>query len=252
MTSLPPIAIHPDLAAVLRRATNVAVLTGAGVSAESGVPTFRDALTGLWENFKAEDLATPEAFLRNPPMVWEWYMQRRKTLATVEPNPGHVALAEIERRVQRFTLATQNVDGLHAKAGSRNIIELHGNILHTKCFDAGHHVTDWPGDTRVPPHCPFCDSLLRPDVVWFGEMLPLGAIEDATEAARACDLFLCVGTSALVYPAAELPEVAKQAGAIVVEVNPSPSDVAAYADYTLAAPSGVALPALVRAAWESA
>ena len=241
--------IAPELATALRLAKSVAVLTGAGVSAESGVPTFRDSQTGLWSKFRPEDLATPEAFLRNPAMVWEWYVSRRERLSGIEPNAGHVALAGIERRMPQFTLATQNVDGLHRRAGSRNIIELHGNILRTKCFDAGHRVQALPDDTRVPPRCPLCDSMLRPDVVWFGEMLPLGAIEQASDAARSCDLFLNVGTSAVVYPAAELPELARQSGAIVVEVNPDPSAVADFADFTLAAPSGVALPALVGAAW---
>jgi NAD-dependent deacetylase len=241
--------IDPQLADCLRRAKSVAVLTGAGVSAESGVPTFRDALTGLWARFDPEELATPEAFLRNPALVWEWYASRRAALAGAQPNPGHVALAEIERRVGNFTLATQNVDGLHAKAGSRNVVELHGNILRTRCFDADHLVEDWEEDDRIPPHCPYCGSLLRPDVVWFGEMLPSGAIERADEAARACDVFLCVGTSALVFPAAALPESARRSGAVVVEINPRPSAVADYADFTLAAPSGIALPALARAAF---
>jgi NAD-dependent deacetylase len=244
-----PMNIDPQLADSLRRAKSVAVLTGAGVSAESGVPTFRDALTGLWAKFDPEELATPEAFLRNPKLVWDWYLSRRASLASAQPNPGHFALAEIERRVGIFTLATQNVDGLHARAGSRNIVELHGNILRTRCFDAGHLVEAWVDDGSITPHCPYCGSLLRPDVIWFGEILPPGAIEQATDAARACDLFLCVGTSALVYPAAALPESARQAGAIVVEVNPQPSAVADFADFTLVAPSGIALPALVRAAF---
>jgi NAD-dependent deacetylase len=241
--------ILPELAALLRNAKYVTVLTGAGVSAESGVPTFRDAQTGLWARFKAEELATPEAFQRNPKMVWEWYLHRRATLSQAAPNPGHLALAEIARRVPALTLVTQNIDGLHAKAGSSNVIELHGNIIRTKCFDNAHVAEAQPGDTRVPPHCPLCGSLLRPDVVWFGEMLPPDAMERATDAARACDLFLNVGTSAMVYPAAELPVIAKRSGATVVEVNPDPSPVAEFADYTLAAPSGVALPALLKATW---
>lgn len=244
--------VPEGLAALLRGAKKIAVLTGAGVSAESGVPTFRDAQTGLWAKFRAEDLATPEAFLRNPRMVWEWYLHRRETLTHVEPNPGHYALAEIEHRLPEFTLITQNVDGLHARAGSRNIIELHGNILRTKCFDAGHLIDALADDNRVPPHCPICDSPLRPDVVWFGEMLPAGAMESATDAAGNCELFLNIGTSAMVYPAAELPDIARRAGVVVVEINPDPSPVALFADFTLAAPSGVALPALVRAAWEDA
>jgi NAD-dependent deacetylase len=245
------VRIPAELATALRKARKVAVLTGAGISAESGVPTFRDAQTGLWAKYRPEELATPEAFLRNPKMVWEWYLHRRETLGGAEPNPGHFALADIERRVMSFTLVTQNVDGLHAKAGSRNIIELHGNILRTKCFDAGHPVDRLLENARVPPHCPSCDSLLRPDVVWFGEMLPDGAMERASEAALDCEVFLCVGTSAMVYPAAELPATAKRGGAVVVEVNPDPSPVADFADFTLAAPSGIALPALVKAAWNS-
>jgi NAD-dependent protein deacetylase/lipoamidase len=247
-----PNLIPAELVALLRGATSATALTGAGVSAESGVATFRDAQTGLWAKFRPEDLATPEAFLRNPKMVWEWYLQRREKLAQAQPNPGHYALAEIERRLPGFTLVTQNIDGLHARAGSRNIIELHGNIVRNRCFDGGHLVDVPVDDARVPPHCPACDSLLRPDVVWFGEMLPPGAMERATEAALSCELFLCIGTSAVVYPAAELPQLAKHGGAVVVEVNPDPSAVAGFADFTLAAPSGVALPALLRAAWEEA
>jgi NAD-dependent deacetylase len=245
--------IPGELADALRRARRVAVLTGAGISAESGVPTFRDAQTGLWAKYRPEELATPEAFLRNPKMVWEWYLHRRETLGNAEPNPGHFALADVERGVASFTLVTQNVDGLHARAGSRNIIELHGNILRTKCFDAGHPVDLAALEPSEPPlispHCPQCGSRLRPDVVWFGETLPDGAMERASAAALDCEVFLCVGTSALVYPAAELPATAKHGGAVVVEVNPDPSPVADFADFILAAPSGVALPALVKAAW---
>jgi NAD-dependent deacetylase len=245
--------IPPTLATLLRNANKIAALTGAGVSAESGVATFRQAQTGLWAKYKPEDLATPEAFARNPKMVWEWYAHRRQVLSTVAPNPGHHALVAIEQRVPSFTLATQNVDGLHARAGSRNLIELHGNIVRSKCLAHGHLLeTDAEhalGDTNVPPLCPQCGAQLRPDVVWFGEALPPGALEQAADAARDCDLFLCVGTSAVVYPAAQLPEIAKRAGAVVVEVNPETSAVAGYADFTLAAASGVALPALVRAAW---
>jgi NAD-dependent deacetylase len=241
--------ILPELAALLRGAKSVAVLTGAGVSAESGVATFRDAQTGLWAKFRAEDLATPEAFLRNPKMVWEWYLHRRQALSLAAPNPGHFALAEIARRVDTVTLVTQNIDGLHARAGSCDIIELHGNITRDKCFDNGHPAQAQPDDTRAPPLCPLCGSMLRPDVVWFGEMLPPGAMERATDAAQNCDVFLNVGTSAMVYPAAELPVIARRGGAAVVEINPDPSPVAQIADYTLAAPSGVALPALLKAAW---
>jgi NAD-dependent protein deacetylase/lipoamidase len=246
-----PVDIPAALAVALAGARRVAVLTGAGVSAESGVPTFRDAQTGLWSKFRPEELATLEAFVRNPQMVWEWYRHRREKLAAARPNPGHYALAEIERRVAAFTLVTQNIDGLHATAGSRHFIELHGNILRNKCFDAGHPAAE-ADDTVALPRCKLCDSLLRPDVVWFGEMLPPGAMEQASEAARTSEVFLCVGTSAVVYPAAQLPQIARAGGAIVVEVNPEPSAVADFADFTLAAPAGIALPALVAASWAGA
>lgn len=242
-------AFSESLLDALREARRVAVLTGAGVSAESDVPTFRDAQTGLWASFKPEDLATPEAFLRNPQRVWEWYEWRRQRIHTVVPNAGHLALVEIERRVPHFTLITQNVDGLHQRAGSRDVIELHGNITRTKCFDEGVVVDRWPETTAVPPHCPRCGGMLRPDVVWFGEMLPPKAIAQAEEAAAACDLFLCVGTSTAVYPAADLPFAALRAGATVVEVNLNETSLTNEATFVLCGPSGKMLPALVRAVW---
>jgi NAD-dependent deacetylase len=247
MTDSLPFA--PDLLGALRAARHVAVLTGAGISAESGVPTFRDAQTGLWASFRPEELATPEAFLRNPTMVWEWYAWRRAKVASVAPNPGHVALVELGRRVPTFTLITQNVDGLHQRSGSRQVIELHGNITRVKCFDDGLIVESWREDSEVPPRCPRCGGMLRPDVVWFGEMLPAGALEAADAAARACDVFLSVGTSGLVYPAAGLPFSALGAGACVIEVNPDDTPLTPRATHRLRGPSGVWLPALVAAAW---
>jgi NAD-dependent deacetylase len=216
----------------LRLARRVVVLTGAGVSAESGVPTFRDAQTGLWANFKPEDLATPEAFRRNPRLVWEWYATRRARVGEVQPNPGHFAITELERRVPEFLLATQNVDGLHQRAGSRNVVELHGNITRTKCFEEDTIVESWPTSAEVPPRCPRCGGWLRPDVVWFGEMLPEEEFARALEASRRCEVLFSVGTSALVHPAASLPLEALDAGAWVVE-----------------GVSGAILPALLNAAW---
>ena len=238
--------IPPELVAALCNARSVAVLTGAGVSAESGVPTFRDALTGLWSKFKPEELATPEAFRRNPGLVWEWYASRREKAGSVEPNPGHYALAEIERRVRSFTLVTQNVDGLHQRAGSRNVIELHGNITRVKCFTEGTLVSSWHED-EVPPKCPACGDYLRPDVVWFNEALPDGAFETAETKARLCDLFFSIGTSSVVYPAALLPEIAFRANAMVVEINPDDTPLTPLARFSLRGNSGVILPELLRA-----
>lgn len=244
------LAIPDGLARALRDARFVAVLTGAGVSAESGVPTFRDALTGLWANFDPLELATPAAFRRQPKLVWDWYAERRAQLGGVQPNPGHHAIARIEALAPSFLLATQNVDGLHARAGSRKLVELHGNIARVRCSEEPRRVVeawDEPGD--APPRCPHCGAYLRPDVVWFEESLPGHALIAAEDAARACDLLIVAGTSGEVYPAAALPQYAKAGGAIVVEVNPAPTPLSALADHVLRAPSGVALPALVRAAW---
>jgi NAD-dependent deacetylase len=236
-------------AGLLRTAQHVAVLTGAGISAESGVPTFRDAKTGVWERFRPEELATPEAFRRNPDLVWRWYRERRLRLRDVSPNPGHFALAELERRVSRFTLITQNVDGLHARAGSREIVELHGNIATVSCFDHRHPAGDFL-DTDVVPTCDTCGSLLRPDVVWFGEMLPDGALERARNAAKSCDVLLSVGTSNLVEPAASLPWLAAASGAAVLVVNTSmEGQRRGPRIHHLEGPSGQILPELLREAW---
>ncbi|HEX9179576.1 MAG TPA: NAD-dependent deacylase [Burkholderiales bacterium] len=239
--------IPASLANALRAARSVAVLTGAGISAESGVPTFRDAMTGLWARYNPEDLATPEAFLRDPKLVWEWYEWRRGLVAKAQPNPGHRALAELERRVPDFTLTTQNVDGLHRRAGSRRVLELHGNITRHKCFDEGTPVESWADTGSVPPLCPRCGGYLRPDVVWFGEMLPEAALEAALEAARRCELFLCVGTSTVVQPAASLPFEALRAGAQVLEVNPDATPLTPHAAWSLRGPAGMVLPELLAA-----
>jgi len=238
----------PELLSTLRSAQRVVVLTGAGVSAESGVPTFRDTLTGLWANFNPEELATPEAFRRNPKMVWEWYALRRQLAAQATPNPGHLALAELERRVPHFTLITQNVDGLHQRAGSRQVIELHGNIGRVKCLEEDTGVTEWD-ESVVPPRCPRCGSWLRPDVVWFGELLPEEARERAFAASEEADVFLSVGTSSVVQPAASLSLEALRHGAVLVEVNPDETPLTGRAKFSLRGPSGVLLPELLRAIW---
>ena len=233
----------------LRNASHVVALTGSGISAESGVPTFRDAQTGLWSNFKPEELATPEAFQRNPKLVWEWYAWRRELVSKAQPNTGHGALVELEKHVPRLTLVTQNVDGLHQRAGSRNVIELHGNITRTKCFAENTPVESWHESGDVPPRCPRCGGPLRPDVVWFNETLPEDSIKRAIAASRDCEVFLSIGTSTQVYPAALLPFEALQYGATVVEINPDPTPLSARAHHTLPGPAGEVLPALLRAVW---
>jgi NAD-dependent deacetylase len=230
----------------LRAARRVAVLTGAGMSAESGVPTFRDAQTGLWARFKPEDLATPEAFRRDPKLVWEWYAWRRELIARVEPNAGHRALTELEACFESLTVITQNVDGLHQRAGSRGALELHGNIQRTKCFEEDRVVEDWPDTDEKPPRCPRCGGRLRPDVVWFNENLPSAIFERALAASRACDVFLSVGTSSLVYPAASLPLEAAERGAVLVELNPDDTPLTPRMRYVLRGRAGEFLPELAR------
>jgi len=245
------VRIPTGLATALAAAKRVVALTGAGVSAESGVPTFRDALTGLWARYDPLELATPSAFARHPKLVWDWYAARREALRAAEPNPAHHALVDIERRAPAFLLATQNVDGLHALAGSRSLVELHGNLARVRCSREGRIVVEREerGEGDTPPRCPHCGAFLRPDVVWFEEPLPADALERADHAARHCDLMIVAGTSAEVYPAAELPRTAKAAGALIVEVNPLATPLTRMADFAIAARAGVALPTLVAEAW---
>ena len=234
----------PDaLLKALRDARHVCVLTGAGVSAESGVPTFRDAQEGLWATYRPEDLATPEAFLADPALVWRWYRWRRDTVSNVAPNPGHYALARLAALVPHLTLITQNVDNLHQRAGNDDLIEFHGNIFEDRCFQEGTlHAADHSLDV---PTCPDCGSPLRPGVVWFGEAIPEDALARSWAAAADCDVFLSIGTSSLVYPAAGLADVAGTHGALRVEVNPNPTELASSFDFALAGKSGVILPELV-------
>ena len=239
------IVIPQDLVERLAAARRVAVLTGAGISAESGIPTFRDALSGLWANYDPQELATPEGFARNPRLVWEWYAERRQRIAGVQPNPGHFALAALERRFEQFTLVTQNIDSLHQRAGSHAVVELHGNIARVKCSREETVVNEFPHD-ESPPRCP-CGAFLRPDVVWFGEMLPAEALARAEAAAEQCEVFLSIGTSAQVYPAADLPLRALSAGATVVEINPERTALTRHAHFALPGAAGVVLPQLLQA-----
>ena len=228
---------------ILSGARRVAVLTGSGISAESGVPTFRGA-GGLWRTFHPEDLATPQAFARDPQLVWEWYDWRRGLIAAAKPNPAHEALVLLEARCEAFTLATQNVDGLHALAGSLNVITLHGDIWTLRCIACGTERTDRSVPLpELPPVCA-CGALLRPGVVWFGEPLPEGAMKRAAAAAANADALLMIGTSAAVWPAAGLGEVALAAGVPVIEINPEPT---VYSDrvLSLAGRAGEILPRLL-------
>ena len=228
----------------LKKSTSVAVLTGAGISAESGVPTFRGA-EGLWKKFRAEELATVEAFMDNPSLVWEWYLYRRELMSDVEPNAGHFSLVEMERHYPDFTLITQNVDGLHRRAGSKNVLELHGNIARNKCFNCNRpyegKISLEDGDL---PRCD-CGGKIRPDVVWFGEMLPENAINGAFDACGRAQLFLSVGTSAIVHPAASMPIAAKRNGAYLVEINLEPTPLTEYCDFSLHGRSGEILPIIM-------
>lgn len=237
----------PELAEARQRlaeAQSVAVLTGAGISAESGIPTFRGA-AGLWNHYRAEDLATPEAFARDPRLVWEWYNWRRETIAKAAPNPAHLALVKLERAKPSFTLITQNVDGLHNLAGSARVLKLHGDIWRMRCTDCG---SNWP-DRRVPlpklpPHCA-CGGLARPGVVWFGEPLPPGMMNEAEHAVASSEVFLVIGTSATVYPAAGLVPFANQNGAVVIEINLEPTPFSESVDFALEGPAGELLPQLL-------
>lgn len=241
-------SILPDsLIDELHRAQSVTVLTGAGISAESGVPTFRDAQSGLWARYDPYQLATADGFAADPKLVWEWYAWRRKLVAKAQPNDGHIALVRLQDCYSPFTLITQNVDGLHARAGSRDVIELHGNITRTKCFVDGIPATEWDDEGDMPPRCTRCGAWLRPDVVWFGEELPAAALAEAELAAETCDLFFSVGTSSLVYPAAGLADLAKQSGATIVEINPDQTPLSLGAHYSLRGTAGSILPLIVDA-----
>jgi len=227
----------------LRDARHVCVLTGAGISAESGVPTFREAQTGLWAKYDPLDLATPEAFARDPELVWRWYRWRRELVARAEPNAGHRALADLQSLVPRLTLVTQNVDGMHQRAGSRDVIEFHGNLFTDRCFADG-RIVDGAAAEGIP-ECPDCGSHVRPGVVWFGEAIPEDALNASFAAAADCDVFMSVGTSSLVYPAAGLSDIAREADAVTIEVNPNPTDQSDAYTASVRGNAGVVLPKLV-------
>jgi NAD-dependent deacetylase len=243
-------SIPNDLVAALRSAQFVVVVTGAGVSAESGIPTFRDAMDGLWAKFRPEDLATPEAFARDPATVTRWYDERRQRCAGVKPNAGHFALAKLERRCAKFSLITQNVDRLHQAAGSRNVVELHGTLWVWRCVQCGTEREERGIFSEYPPRC-VCGGSRRPAVVWFGEALPEDAIAMAYRDAETCDLFFSIGTSAVVYPAADLAHAARRSGAKVVEINAQATPLTPLTDWALTGRSGELLPVLIERAFRS-
>ncbi|WP_043309522.1 NAD-dependent deacylase [Pseudomonas sp. ML96] len=249
--------MSPIIVEALRESRHLLVFTGAGVSAESGIPTFRDALTGLWARFDAARLATPEAFAADPELVWGWYEWRRQRVLRAAPNPAHRAIAELAGRVPRLTLVTQNVDDLHERAGSAAVIHLHGSLHTPRCFVCAAPYAglgselDEPEEGRrlAPPRCEHCAGAVRPGVVWFGESLPQAALQQAFEAAAQCDLLLSIGTSGQVYPAAQVPQIAVQAGATVVHINPQSQSCSGAREYALQGAAGVLLPQLLAAAF---
>ncbi|MCA9311529.1 MAG: NAD-dependent deacylase [Phycisphaerales bacterium] len=230
-------------------AGHIVVLTGAGISAESGIPTFRDAIDGFWSQYDPRDLATPEAFARDPELVTRWYDMRRGMCAAASPNAGHQALVHLQQQVTarggRFTLLTQNIDGLHQRAGSTEVVELHGSILRWRCATCAAHPQDLPMPLPSFPASCACGGHLRPGVVWFGEALPESALEAAVEAAAACDLFMSVGTSAVVYPAAGLIDLANDRGVATMEVNRDPTPLTGRVSWALTGCAGEVLPRLV-------
>ncbi len=250
----------PELITALQAAQHVVVFTGAGVSAESGIPTFRDALTGLWGRFDAEALATPKAFRRDQDLVWGWYEWRRMQVLRALPNPAHLAIAKLAQHLPRLTVVTQNVDDLHERAGSVGVLHLHGSLHQPRCFDCGRsHVLppappDEPeGGRRLsPPRCRQCGGPVRPGVVWFGESLPQDVLESAFAAAQDCDLLFAIGTSALVYPAAQIPLLALHAGARVAQVNPTATALDDECTWSLRGAAGAVVPKLLQAAFLAA
>lgn len=256
-------AIGPDVLDLCRSATRVAVLSGAGISAESGVPTFRAPETGLWARYSPQELATPEAWEADPELVWAWYMQRARYVRQCAPNPAHRALASWSQYAH-VTIATQNIDDLHERGGSGEVSHLHGSLYSFRCSQCGRPADQWQvADMRLdappleeprpeaPPECLECDGPLRPDVVWFGEALPEGAFDDAESAMASAELVLVIGTSGLVQPAASLPLTALGLGVPVVEINPEPTGFSMQADRSVQLASGTALPLMLSAARRS-
>lgn len=246
-TNDPDEAALAQARSLLASARRLAVFTGAGVSADSGIPTFRDALEGLWARFDPMRLATEEGFRADPPLVWRWYAERRQRILAAQPNAAHLAIAAAGRGGRPVTVVTQNVDGLHQRAGSADVIELHGSIVRVRCLEGcGLAPDDWVRDTRVPPVCGQCGAPLRPDVVWFGESLPPGAFERAEATVADADVLVVVGTSGLVQPAASLPWIAARHRVPVIVVDPNPTELDGLATVSLRGRASVLVPRLLR------
>lgn len=239
-----------EIIAHLGEQARVAVVSGSGMSAESGIPTFRDAQTGIWSKFRPEELATPQAFAKNPAKVWRWYEHRRKGVMAAQPHAGHEALVRLESMVESMVIITQNVDGLHQRSGSGHVLELHGNVLHSVCSESRKPIDqEWiEASGAEPPPSPHVDgAFARPDVVWFGESLPGPVLNESISVLENCSVCIAAGTSALVQPAANLPLLARQSGALLVEINPEATPLSSYADYCMRLPAGTALPAILAA-----
>ena len=241
-----PLTLPDALIHRLKAARRVVALTGGGMAAESKVPTFREAHSGKWADYDVSELATPQAFLRNPRLVWEWYDFRRRTAEATEPSQAHYALVDLEQHYPTFTLITQTIDGLHWRAGSRDLIELNGCLRRSRCYEAGHLISEWEDVGEVPPRCPHCGSILRPDVVLFGEGLPQWDLQKAQQAVEQCDIFLCVGAVGAIQPVAAFPLIAKRAGALILAIATEDSIYTLMADHVIAATPGETLPEIVR------
>lgn len=249
----------PPLIERLRTVRRIVVFTGAGVSAESGIPTYRDKLTGLWERFDPEDLDTRRAFKADPELVWGWYEWRRRNVMQSEPNAAHRAIAAMANHVPELTVVTQNIDDLHERAGSVAPVHLHGTLFQPRCIGCARphalppgmpdEVEQVVGYRLAPPRCGHCGGRIRPGVVWFGERLPRDVWRRADMAVRRCEVILCIGTSSVVYPAAELPLVAARRGAVLVQINPESTGLERVAQFNLAGQAGEVMPALFEAVW---
>jgi NAD-dependent deacetylase len=241
-----PLMLPEAVAHRLKTATRVVALTGGGMAAESKVPSFREAQNGAWAEYDVSELATEQGYLRNPRLVWEWYDYRRRATEVLDPSPAHYALVDLEQHYPSFTLITQTIDGLHWRAGSRDLIEVNGCLRRSRCYEAGHIVTAWEDVGEAPPHCPHCGSMLRPGVVLFGEGLPEWELRQAQRAVEQCEVFLCVGNVGAIQPIASYPLIAKRAGALVMAVAAEDSIYTLMADYVIPTTPGEVLPDLVR------
>lgn len=239
--SLPEAVLHR-----LKSARRVVALSGGGMAAAGKVPSFREAHTGEWAQYDVSELATVQAYMRNPRMVWEWYEHRRRTAESAEPSPAHYALVDLEQHYAAFTLITQTIDGLHWRAGSRDLVELNGCLRRSRCYEAGHTISDWEDIGESPPHCPHCGSMLRPGVVMFGEGLPEWELRAARAAVEQCEVFICAGDVGAIEPVASFPFIAKRAGALVLAIDAENSFYTLMADHVIGEPLAEALPELVR------